>query len=218
MTSPAAVWEDPRRSPSTPLEQMNAITTPSPRTRLVLADVLPGAVARDVVLVVAGALLTALLAQVTVPLHPVPVTGQTLAVGIVGATLGTRRGVAALALYLVLGFFLPFYAGGTSGISQLWGASGGYLWGFVLAAGAIGWLAERGSDSHVLTAFLAFVVAQLLIFIPGVAVLHAVIGGSWGTAIHSGFTVFILGGLIKAAIGGLVLPSAWSLVRRFERR
>lgn len=196
---------------------MNAPTAAVPARRLVLADVIPGALARDVALVVAGALLTALLAQVTVPMTPVPMTGQTLAVGLVGATLGLRRGTASMALYIVLGFFLPVYAGATSGVSQLWAASGGYLWGFLLATAAIGWMAERGSDRRVLTAFVAFVVAQALVFIPGLIVLHAVIGGSWATTIHDGFTVFILGGLVKAAVGGLVLPSAWALVRRIER-
>ncbi|MBV9817572.1 MAG: biotin transporter BioY [Solirubrobacterales bacterium] len=184
----------------------------------VLADAVPGAWARDAALVLAGALLTALCAQITIPFRPVPMTAQTLAVGLVGATLGVRRGTLAMALYVVLGFVFPVYADGTSGISTLWSASGGYLIGFVLATAAIGWLAERGADRRVLTAFVAFVTAQLLIFIPGVAVLHAVIGGPWSTAIHSGFTVFILGGLVKAAAGGLILPSAWRLVRRAEGR
>jgi len=185
--------------------------------RAVLADVVPGVRVRDMTLILAGALLTALLAQVTVPMHPVPLTGQTLAVGFVGATLGLRRGVASMCLYVVLGCFLPFYADAQSGISHLWGATGGYIWGFVFATAAIGRLSERGADRKLLTAFLAFVFAQLLIFIPGVIVLHQVIGGSWATSIHSGFTVFILGGVVKAAIGGAVLPSAWALVRHIDR-
>lgn len=196
---------------------MNAPTAAVPARRLVLADVVPGTLARDVALVIAGALLTALLAQVTVPMTPVPMTGQTLAVGLVGATLGLRRGTASMALYIVLGFVLPVYAGATSGVHQLWSASGGYLPGFLLATAAIGWMAERGSDRRVVTAFIAFVIAQALVFIPGLLVLHAVVGGSWATTVHDGFTVFILGGLVKAAVGGVVLPSAWALVRRVER-
>lgn len=84
-----------------------------------LADVLPGARVRDATLVLGGALLTALLAQVKimVPLSPVPVTGQTLAVGLVGATLGARRGTLALALYVLLGLFSPFYSGGSFGMA-----------------------------------------------------------------------------------------------------
>ena len=112
----------------------------------VLADVIPGARVRDAVLVLSGALLTALFAQISidVPPSPVPITGQTLAVGLVGATLGMRRGASSLALYLVLGLFLPFYADGESGWHVVWGASGGYLVGFIFAAAFVGWMASTG--------------------------------------------------------------------------
>ena len=187
--------------------------------RAVLADVIPGARVRDAVLVVSGALLTALFAQISihVPGSPVPITGQTLAVGLVGATLGMRRGMASLALYAVLGLFLPFYADGESGWSVVWGASGGYIIGFIFAAGFIGWTAEHGADRNVLLAFLAFVGGQLLIFAFGLAGLKIAVGESWSWTIHNGFTIFIFGGLVKAAIGAVALPSAWRLVRRFER-
>ena len=185
----------------------------------VLADVIPGARVRDAILVVSGALLTALFAQIAinVPGSPVPITGQTLAVGLVGASLGLRRGMASLSLYAVLGLFLPFYADGDSGWDVIWGASGGYIVGFILAAGFIGWMAERGADRSVVLAFLAFVGGQLLIFAFGLAGLKIAVDESWGWTIHNGFTIFIVGGLVKAAIGAAVLPSAWGLVRRFER-
>jgi biotin transport system substrate-specific component len=188
--------------------------------RAVLADVLPGAWVRDAVLVAAGALLTALFAQIAidVPPSPVPVTGQTLAVGLVGATLGVRRGASSLALYALLGLFLPFYADGASGWDVIWGASGGYIVGFIFAAGAIGALAERGADRKVLLAFGAFVVGQLIIFAFGLAGLKIAVGESWSWTIHNGFAIFIVGGIIKALIGALALPSAWRLVRRFESR
>lgn len=197
---------------------MSTDTAYKPFEADVLADLVPGGYVASAILILAGALLTALLAQVTVPMTPVPMTGQTLAVGLVGATLGARRGAASIALYVVLGFIFPVYAGGTSGIATLWSADGGYLWGFILAAATIGAFAERRGDRRLVTAFAAFVTAQLLIFIPGVVVLHAVIGGSWGLAIHSGFTVFIAGGLVKAAVGAIVLPSAWHFARRVDRR
>src|ERR687895_410493 len=122
----------------------------------VLADALPGARVRDAVPVLGGALLTALFAQISidVPPSPVPITGQTLAVGLVGATLGARRGASSLGLYALLGLFLPFYADGESGWDIIWGASGGYIIGFIFAAGAIGWLAEHGADRRVVLAFL----------------------------------------------------------------
>jgi biotin transport system substrate-specific component len=186
----------------------------------VLADVLPGARVRDAVLVVSGALLTALFAQTTidVPPSPVPITGQTLAVGLVGATLGARRGASSLGLCAVLGLFLPFYADGESGWDVIWGASGGYIIGFIVAAGVIGWLAEHGADRHVLLAFLAFVAGQLVIFAFGLAGLKIAVGESWGWTIHNGFSIFVVGGLVKAVIGAVALPSAWRIVRRFERR
>jgi biotin transport system substrate-specific component len=187
--------------------------------RAVLADVIPGERVRDVVLVISGALLTALFAQISIPVagSPVPITGQTLAVGLVGATLGARRGAASMALYAVLGLFLPFYADGDSGWDVIWGASGGYIVGFIFAAGLIGWFAEHGADRNVVLAFLAFVLGQLVIFAFGLVGLKIAVGETWGWTIHNGFTVFIFGGLVKAAIGGLALPSAWRLVRRFER-
>ncbi len=184
----------------------------------VLADELPGSIARDIALVVAGALFTALLAQITVsvPGSPVPITGQTLAVGLVGATLGMSRGAASLALYAVLGLFLPFYADGASGWSVIWGASGGYIVGFIFAAGAIGWFAQHGGDRRIISTFLGFVVGQLIIFAFGLVGLQLATGEDWGWVVHNGFTIFIVGGLIKAAVGAVVLPSAWLLVDRID--
>lgn len=184
----------------------------------VLADELPGSIARDIALVVAGALFTALLAQITVsvPGSPVPITGQTLAVGLVGATLGMSRGAASLALYAVLGLFLPFYADGASGWSVIWGASGGYIVGFIFAAGAIGWFAQHGGDRRILSTFMGFVVGQLIIFAFGLVGLQLATGEDWGWVVHNGFTIFIVGGLIKAAIGAVALPSAWLLVGRID--
>ena len=185
----------------------------------VLADTLPGSLVRDVLLVVGGALLTALFAQIAinVPPSPVPITGQTLAVGLVGASLGARRGASSLALYALLGLFLPFYADGESGWDVIWGASGGYIIGFIVAAGVIGWMAEHGADRSVWLAFLAFVVGQLIIFAFGLAGLKISVGETWGWTIHNGFAIFIVGGLVKALVGAVVLPSTWGLVRRFDR-
>jgi len=185
----------------------------------VLADALPGARVRDAVLVASGALLTALFAQIAinVPPSPVPITGQTLAVGLVGATLGARRGASSMALYALLGLFLPFYAEGESGWDVIWGASGGYIVGFIVAAWVIGWLAEHGADRRFTLAFAAFVVGQLVIFAFGLAGLKLAVGESWSWTIHNGFAIFIVGGLVKAALGAVALPSAWRIVRRFER-
>lgn len=190
-----------------------------PRRGLVLADAIPGARVRDAVLVLAGALFTSLLAQIAinVPPSPVPVTGQTLAVGLVGATLGARRGTAAMLLYALMGLVFPVYAEGAHGWDVITGASGGYILGFIIATGVVGYLAERGADRKALTAFVSFVAAQLIVFAFGLAGLKLAVGQDWGWTIHNGFTIFIVGGVIKALVGAAVLPSAWSIVRRFER-
>jgi biotin transport system substrate-specific component len=187
---------------------------------VVLADAIPGARVRDVALVIGGAGFTALMAQIAimVPPSPVPVTGQTLAVGLVGATLGARRGTAAMLLYALLGLFLPVYADGGSGWDVVTGASGGYILGFIVATGVVGWLAEQGADRKFLTAFVAFVAAQLIVFAFGLAGLKLAVGESWSWTVHNGFSIFIVGGIIKAIVGAIALPSAWHLVRRFERR
>jgi len=196
-----------------------ATAVPPLRRPVVLADALPGARVRDAVLVLAGALLTALLAQVSfmIPPSPVPVTGQTLAVGLVGASLGFRRGTAAMLLYVVAGLFLPVYSDGASGWHVITGASGGYIIGFVVATGVVGWLAERGADRKALTAFCAFAAAQAIVFAFGLVGLKLVVGETWSWTIHNGFTIFLVGGVIKALIGAAVLPSAWRLARRFAR-
>jgi biotin transport system substrate-specific component len=183
---------------------------------LVLADTLSGSRLRDAALVAGGAGLTVLGAQIAihVPPSPVPVTGQTLAVVIAGAALGARRGAASQLLYLLLGLFLPVYSDGASGIDVIWGATGGYIVGFIVAAGLIGWIAERGYDRHRITAMLAFAAGQLAIFAIGVPWLAVSTGMSWGDAIHNGFIIFIAGGIMKAVLAGMITPAAWRFVNR----
>ncbi|HQV58784.1 MAG TPA: biotin transporter BioY, partial [Ilumatobacteraceae bacterium] len=155
---------------------------------------------------------------IKVPGSPVPVTGQTLGVGLVGASLGARRGGASLLGYVLAGLALPVYADGSKGWGVLWGATGGYLIGMVFAAALIGALAERAADRKVLTAFAAFIGAQLLIFGFGLAGLKIYFpNNSWSWVIDVGFAPFIVGGLIKAAIGGMALPAAWHAVKRLDR-
>jgi biotin transport system substrate-specific component len=185
---------------------------------VVLADAIPGDRVRDAALVLAGAGLTALGAQIAihVPGSPVPVTAQTLAVVLAGSTLGLRRGLMSQAVYLLLGLLFPIYAGHVSGWSVVSGPNGGYLFGFILAAGIVGWAAEHGGDRRALLAVVTFALGQLAVFGIGVPWLKVATGMTWATAIHEGFTIFILGGVIKAILAALATPTAWRLLRRFS--
>jgi biotin transport system substrate-specific component len=136
-------------------------------------------------LVAGGALLTALAAQIEIPLWftPVPITGQTFAVLLVGAALGWRAGAASQLLYVALGAAgLPFYSGGDGGWEVVTGATGGYLLGFVAAAALVGLLAERRQDRLVLTAVPAFLAGNAVIYLIGVPCLAAVAGYDATTA------------------------------------
>jgi biotin transport system substrate-specific component len=193
---------------------------------MVLADALPGARVRDALLVLGGALFMVLMAQISihVPPSPVPITGQTLGVVVCGAALGANRGVLAMALYVAMGLVLPVYADGASGPDVIWGATGGYLIGFIIATYAVGYLAERGGDRKILVAFASFCLGQLIVFgigVPWLKVwgdLNLAGGMDWSTAIHDGFSIFIVGGLIKAAVAAIAVPSAWHLVRKVDGR
>lgn len=169
---------------------------------------------RDVILIVLGALLVAVLAQVKIalPFTPVPLTGQTFAVLLVGAVLGSKRGAASMALYMALGAFgLPVFAGGASGIAYLSGATLGYLIGFVVAAYVTGLLAERGLERSVRTSLIPFLVGTLIIYLCGVAWL-AILLGSLNKAIAAGLLPFLLGDAIKLVAASLALPIAWRFV------
>jgi biotin transport system substrate-specific component len=195
---------------------MSSIAYAPSAPRAVLADAIPGARVRDAALVLSGALLTVLGAQIAidVPPSPVPITGQTLAVVLAGGALGARRGAASQALYLVLGLFLPVYSDGDQGFDVIWGATGGYIVGFIVAAYLVGALAERGADRRPLIASAAFAAGQLSIFAIGVPWLKVATGMSWGDAIHNGFTIFIVGGIVKAVLAGGLAPGLWRLVNR----
>jgi biotin transporter BioY len=163
---------------------------------------------RDVALVVGFALFTALMARVSIPLGftPVPITGQTLAVMLTGAMLGSRRGAAAMTVYLIAGSWLPFYAGGGSG--PVWDlASGGYIIGFIPAAFIVGYLAERGWDRSVWIV-VAMLAGNVVLYIPGLIQLSFFVPE--GKVLELGLYPFIPGDLIKICVASLALPSAWA--------
>jgi biotin transport system substrate-specific component len=171
---------------------------------------------RATVLVIAGAALTALAAQLafTVPWTPVPYTGQTAAVLLVGTALGARKGAASMALYVLLGMVgLPVYAGGAHGIERVLGLTGGYLLGFIVASALVGRLAEHAWDRSRIGAALLMALGNLVIYLIGVPVLAIVGGLAWTDAVQGGALVFLPWDAAKIAVAALALPLAWRLAR-----
>lgn len=176
--------------------------------------------ALDIGLIVGASLLVAASAQLTIHLRFVPITMQTLAVLLVGATLGSLRGGAAIALYLAEGASgLPFFAEGKAGVDYLLlrdpvHTSGGYLWGFLLAAVLVGFLAERGWDRNLGSALGAMFLGNVAIYLVGVPWLADALGTSIEGALPFGLYPFIIGDTIKLLLAAGALPVAWRLVGR----
>ena len=170
---------------------------------------------RHVVLVVAGALFVALCARIVIPTEPVPFTGQTFGVLLVGGALGFRRGLAALLLYLAIGAVgVPVYADGMSGLGVIQGARGGYLIGFVVAGALVGRLAELGWDRRIGGALAAMAIGTAIIYAIGVPWLKVTLGLSWPDAVNGGMTKFLLWDAAKLAVAAGIFPAAWWLIGR----
>jgi biotin transport system substrate-specific component len=186
-------------------------------------------VMRNIVLAVAGSLLVAAAAEITVPMWPVPMTLQTLAVLAVGAAYGARLGAATLGLYALEGAIgLPFFAGGKSGIADakldyfLPASSMGYVLGFILAAWLVGKLVESGWANTLFKSAIATLAGAALLYIPGLIWLAIWAAKTQGmdaqaatqAAINWGLTPFLLGDAVKAIIAGLAVPAAANLFAR----
>lgn len=182
-----------------------AITAPAPR---VLADVIPRSLARDLVLIVAGAALVGVLAQLSynVPGTPILLTGQTFGVLLVGASLGAIRGMASMLLYGALGLAgVPWFASFSTGFSPWFG----YIIGFIAGAGLVGWLAERGWTRTVIDTALAMVLGNVVIYAFGVVWLKYAANYSWSTAVLFGMSVYLVGDGIKILLASGVFPTVW---------
>jgi biotin transport system substrate-specific component len=165
----------------------------------------------DISLIVLGSLFVAAMAQLSIPLQPVPVTGQTFAVLLVGMVLGSRRGALALAAYLAEGLAgLPVFAEAKFGLTTVLGPTGGYLVGFIAAAWLVGWLAERGFDRSLFKTFVAMLAGSLVIYAFGLSWLSIQVG--FATALNFGLYPFIVGDILKAGLAALLLPTAWKLI------
>ncbi len=174
-------------------------------------------ITKDVVLVLSFGLLTALSAQISFWIGPVPITGQTFAVLIAGILLGSIRGAFSQIFYLLVGLTgLPFWfaAGGPLGAARLIGPTGGYLIGFVVAAFLVGKLAERGWDKNIKTAISAMVLGSIVIYIFGLAWLVNFVPTQ--SLLMVGLFPFVLGDLLKISLAGLFLPKGWQLIKKVK--
>lgn len=159
----------------------------------------------------------AALAQIAIPVpgSPVPVTGQTLGVLILGTTYGSALGVTTFAVYLLAGIVgAPVFAGSSHGSDRIVGATGGYLIGMLVATFVLGQLARFRLDQKFLTALPSMLIGTVTTFSLGLIWLHQYTGQSWGWTIKAGLTPFILGEVLKIAVAGTSLPAIWRVVNR----
>ena len=176
---------------------------------------LKSGIGREIALILGGSLLIALSAQLqfVLPFSPVPITGQTFAVLLLGALYGSKRGPATVVTYLALGAVgLPVFAGGAFGIARLVGPTGGYLVGFVAAAFVVGLLSERGWDRKLWTTAVGMIIGNGIIYVAGVLWLSRFVG--WPAVLSTGVLPFLAGDALKIALATILLPAGWKLIGR----
>lgn len=190
-----------------------AIASPAAR---VVADVVPHTWVRQAILILGGAAFVGLSAQIAIPLPftPVPLTLQTFAVLLVAGALGTWRGISAMVVYAAVGIMgVPWFSGGSSG----WGgASFGYILGFIIAAGVVGRLAERGATRTPARTAGLMLVGNVVIYAVGATYLKFAIDVSWATALSLGVVPFLLGDAIKIALAAGLFPATWKGLERLK--
>jgi biotin transporter BioY len=172
----------------------------------------------NIALMFGFACVTALCAQLSFWIGPVPVSGQTFAVLLSGALLGSRRGALSQLSYIAVGATgIPYWfaLGGAPGVARLVGPTGGYLFGFVAVAFIVGWLCERGWDRHVWAAVIAMLAGEVVLYLFGLSWLSLFI--SREALLQTGFYPFIIGDVIKILLAAIMLPSGWLLLRKFTR-
>jgi biotin transport system substrate-specific component len=171
----------------------------------------------NAVLIVSGVFALAILAQIAIPVpgSPVPVTGQTLGVLLIGTAYGSTLGVTTFALYLLAGIAgAPVFANNGFGIDRVIGATGGYLIGMLVATYVVGQLARLRLDQKFLTALPSMLIGTVITFGFGLVWLQQYTGKDWAWTINAGLTPFIVGEVLKIAIAGTSLPIIWRLVNR----
>jgi biotin transport system substrate-specific component len=198
---------------------MNTATLPSNTLAKTLLPI-DNAIVRNLILTIVGSLALWVSAKISIPFWPVPLTMQTLVVLVIGMAFGARLGAATVLLYLAEGAVgLPVFSGTPEkglGLAYMMSTTGGYLVGFVLAAGAVGFLAERGWDRSPLKTALAMVLGNVLIYVTGLLWLGTIVG--WDKPVLAwGLTPFLAGDAIKIAAAAVLMPLVWRLVSAFKR-
>ncbi|MDA8603901.1 biotin transporter BioY [Alphaproteobacteria bacterium] len=198
---------------------MNTAASP---TNTLAKTLLPidNAVVRNLILAIVGSLALWVSAKLSIPFWPVPLTMQTLVVLVIGMAFGARLGAATVLLYLAEGAVgLPVFSGTPEkgiGLAYMMSTTGGYLVGFVLAAGAVGFLAERGWDRSPVKTALAMVLGNILIYMTGLLWLGTIVG--WDKPVLAwGLTPFLAGDAVKIAAAAVLMPLVWRLVSAFKR-
>ena len=198
---------------------MNTATLPSNTLAKTLLPI-DNAIVRNLILAIVGSLALWVSAKISIPFWPVPLTMQTLVVLVIGMAFGARLGAATVLLYLAEGAVgLPVFSGTPEkglGLAYMMSTTGGYLVGFVLAAGAVGFLAERGWDRSPLKTALAMVLGNVLIYVTGLLWLGTIVG--WDKPVLAwGLTPFLAGDAVKIAVAAVLMPLVWRLVSAFKR-
>ncbi len=199
----------------------NILSAPATLANAVWSEDKSNTLLRNATLVIAGTIALWISAKIQIPFYPVPLNMGTLVVLLIGAAYGWRLGLVTVALYLAEGAAgLPVFAGTPEkgiGLAYMLGGTGGYLVGFLLAVGAVGWLAERGFDRNFFTTALAMLLGNVLIYAPGLLWLGTLFG--WDKPILEwGLYPFILGDLTKLALAAAILPATWFLVNKIKAR
>lgn len=182
-------------------------------TALTIVDrFVPRSIPANAALITAGAALTAIAAQIQIPMFPVPMTLQTFAVLLVAAALGAGRASLSMGLYLALGAAgLPVFASAKTLTGVL--PTAGYLVGFVAAAAVVGFLASRGFSRDPIRVAFSFAIGSVIIYAFGVAGLMFSLGLSFEQALAAGVIPFLIGDIVKAVLAAAALPLAWKLLK-----
>ncbi len=197
-----------------------SVALPTPMLPLVLADFWSRTRVADAVTVVSAAALTTVSAQIVLPVPgtPVPITGQTLAVLLTAAALGPARGALGQLLYVIAAFVgLPVLAQGSGGSTAVFGATGGYLLGFIVAAAVVGRLAQGGWSRTPVRVFASYALGSVVIYTFGATVLGFVTNHDLTWAVQKGVLPFLVGDGLKALLAAGLLPLAWAALRRISR-